>query len=40
MTLGGLQVGRAAARFVRIRADLLTGVALVVMSVVMGLGFA
>jgi putative Mn2+ efflux pump MntP len=40
MTLAGLQVGRAAARFVKIRADLLTGVALVVMAVVIGLGFA
>jgi manganese efflux pump family protein len=32
MTLAGLQLGRAAARFIRIRSDLLTGVALVVMA--------
>jgi manganese efflux pump family protein len=38
MTLVGLQVGRAAAQFIRIRSDLLTGVALVVMAVVLGLG--
>jgi manganese efflux pump family protein len=38
MTLAGLQVGRAAARFIRIRADLLTGVALVVVAVALALG--
>jgi putative Mn2+ efflux pump MntP len=36
MALVGLQVGRAAARVVRIRPDLLTGVALVVMATVLG----
>lgn len=36
MTLVGLQVGRVAARFIRIRSDLLTGVALVIMAVVLG----
>ena len=36
MALGGLQLGRAAASFVRIRPDLLTGVALVVMATVLG----
>src|SRR4051794_16360411 len=36
MALLGLQLGRAAARLVRIRSDLLTGVALVVMATVMG----
>jgi putative Mn2+ efflux pump MntP len=38
MTFAGLQVGRAAARFIRIRSDLLTGVALVVVAIAMGLG--
>ena len=38
MTLAGLQLGRAASRFVRIRSDLLTGVALVIMALVLGLG--
>ena len=38
MTLVGLAVGRAAARFIRIRADLLTGVSLIVMSTLMFLG--
>jgi manganese efflux pump family protein len=38
MTLVGLQLGRAAVHFIRIRSDLLTGVALVVMSVVLALG--
>jgi hypothetical protein len=32
----GLQLGRAAAGMIRIRSDLLTGVALVVMATVMG----
>ncbi|MCW3063315.1 MAG: integral rane protein [Solirubrobacterales bacterium] len=34
----GLQLGRAAARFIRIRSDVLTGVALVVMASVLGMG--
>jgi manganese efflux pump family protein len=38
MALGGLQLGRAAARVIRIRPDLLTGVALVVMATVLGPG--
>jgi putative Mn2+ efflux pump MntP len=38
MTLVGLQLGRIAAQFIRIRSDLLTGVALVIMAVVLGLG--
>jgi putative Mn2+ efflux pump MntP len=38
MTLAGLQLGRAASRFIRIRSDLLTGVALVIMALVLGLG--
>jgi putative Mn2+ efflux pump MntP len=36
VSLVGLQVGRVAARFIRIRPDLLTGVALVVMATVLG----
>jgi manganese efflux pump family protein len=36
MALVGLQVGRAIANVVRIRSDLVTGVALVVMATVMG----
>jgi len=36
MALAGLQVGRAASRVVRIRPDLLTGVALVIMAGVLG----
>jgi manganese efflux pump family protein len=36
MALVGLQVGRAVANVIRIRSDLLTGVALVVMATVMG----
>jgi manganese efflux pump family protein len=39
MTFVGLAIGRAAARFIRIRADLLTGIALVIMSVLILLGF-
>jgi putative Mn2+ efflux pump MntP len=35
MTFAGLAIGRAAARFIRIRSDLLTGVALIVMSVLL-----
>ena len=38
MALVGLQLGRAAARVIRIRPDLLTGVALVVMATVLGPG--
>jgi manganese efflux pump family protein len=38
MSLIGLQLGRAAARFIRIRSDLLTGVGLVVMAIFVGLG--
>src|ERR687886_2906144 len=38
MALVGLQLGRAAAHFIRIRSDLLTGVALIVMATVVGLG--
>jgi putative Mn2+ efflux pump MntP len=38
MTFVGLQLGRAAASFVNIRSDLLTGVALVIMAAVLGLG--
>ena len=38
MSLVGLQLGRAGAHFIRIRSDLLTGVALVVMAVLVGLG--
>jgi putative Mn2+ efflux pump MntP len=40
MTLVGLQLGRAAAQRIRIRSDLLTGVALVIMAAVLGLGGA
>jgi putative Mn2+ efflux pump MntP len=36
MAFIGLQIGRAAAGFLRIRSDLLTGAALVVMATVMG----
>jgi manganese efflux pump family protein len=36
MALIGLQLGRMASKFLRIRSDLLTGVALVVMAVVLG----
>jgi manganese efflux pump family protein len=38
MTLAGLQLGRAVAYFIRIRSDLLTGVALVVMAILVGSG--
>ena len=38
MTFVGLWVGRAAASFIRIRSDVLTGVALVVMAVLLALG--
>jgi putative Mn2+ efflux pump MntP len=36
MAFAGLQLGRAAAHVIRIRADLVTGVALVVMATVLG----
>jgi putative Mn2+ efflux pump MntP len=36
MAFVGLQIGRVASRLIRIRSDLLTGVALVVMAVVLG----
>jgi manganese efflux pump family protein len=38
MSFAGLQLGRAAAYFIRIRSDVVTGVALVVMAAVLGLG--
>ncbi|HWE14795.1 MAG TPA: manganese efflux pump [Solirubrobacteraceae bacterium] len=38
MSLCGLQLGRAAAHFIAIRSDVLTGAALLVMSGVVGLG--
>jgi manganese efflux pump family protein len=38
MSFVGLQLGRVAARFIRIRSDLLTGVGLVVMAILVGLG--
>ena len=38
MTLVGLQVGRAAASLIRIRSDLLSGIALLIMAVLLGLG--
>jgi putative Mn2+ efflux pump MntP len=38
MTFVGLELGRAAAQFIRLRSDLLTGVALVIMAIVLGLG--
>lgn len=38
MSLAGLQLGRLAAHFIRIRSDLLTGVALLVMAPLLGFG--
>jgi putative Mn2+ efflux pump MntP len=38
MSFVGLQLGRAAAHFIRIRSDVLTGAALVVMATALGLG--
>jgi putative Mn2+ efflux pump MntP len=38
MTFGGLAIGRVAARFLRVRSDLLTGVALVVIAILQALG--
>jgi manganese efflux pump family protein len=40
MTFVGLQLGRAAAHFIDIRSDVLTGVALLIMAIVLGLGLA
>lgn len=40
MTLAGLQLGRAATSLLRIRSDLLTGVALVIMAILLGFGLA
>jgi len=40
MTFAGLAIGRAAARYIRIRSDLLTGVALIVMAILLALGVA
>jgi manganese efflux pump family protein len=39
MTFVGLQIGKAAARYIRIRSDLLTGAALVIMAVAVLFGF-
>jgi putative Mn2+ efflux pump MntP len=38
MSLAGLQIGRVAAQFLRIRSDLLTGIALLVMAIFVGRG--
>ncbi len=38
MTFVGLGLGRVVAHFIRVRSDLLTGVALVIMAIVLGLG--
>ena len=38
MSFVGLQLGRVAAQFIRIRSDVLAGVALVAMAIVLGLG--
>ena len=40
MSLAGLQLGRAAAHFIRIRSDVLTGTALIVMATVLAAGAA
>jgi putative Mn2+ efflux pump MntP len=40
MSFVGLQLGRCATSFIRIRSDVLTGVALIVMAAVVGLGLA
>jgi len=40
MTLVGLELGRAAAHFIRVRTDVLAGVALIIMAIVLGLGLA
>jgi len=39
MTFVGLEIGRVAAQFIRIRSDLLTGVALIIMAIVLGVGW-
>jgi putative Mn2+ efflux pump MntP len=39
MTFVGLAIGRAAAGYIHIRSDLLTGVALIVMAILSALGF-
>ena len=39
MTLAGLMIGKAAARYIRIRSDLLTGAALIVTAVAAPFGF-
>jgi len=38
MTFAGLAIGRAAARFIRIRSDLLTGLALVIIAILQAVG--
>src|SRR4051794_2932597 len=38
VTLAGLQLGRAATSLIKFRSDLVTGVALVIMAVLLGLG--
>jgi putative Mn2+ efflux pump MntP len=38
MTFVGLEIGRAAARYIRIRSDLVTGVALIVMAILLAFG--
>jgi manganese efflux pump family protein len=38
MTLVGLEIGRAAAQYIRIRSDLVTGLALIVMAILLGTG--
>jgi putative Mn2+ efflux pump MntP len=40
MSFVGLQLGRVAAHFIPIRSDVMTGVALIVMATVVGLGLA
>jgi manganese efflux pump family protein len=39
MTFAGLLIGKAAARYIRIRSDLVTGVALIVMAIAVPFGF-
>jgi putative Mn2+ efflux pump MntP len=39
MTFAGLLIGKAAARYIRIRSDLLTGVALIIMAIAVPFGF-
>ena len=40
MTFIGLELGRGAAHLIRLRSDLLTGIALVIMAIVLALGLA